>query len=143
VQYENPNPEPRCQRSTFPLYRGFIIGKPAVVLSRTSCNTDFRVPKPRSLANAPPGLHYASGSHAAKVVFGTSRIADPRYQVPAVGNPECRNSDGSDLCHLSLQRSTAQIKSGDRTSRFLTCMRSLRSPTPIRRWAMTNDPPCA
>jgi hypothetical protein len=58
------------------------------------------------------------GPHAATSTSGFrgSRIHDSKSL--AVGNPECRNSEVSDLCHLSLQRSTAQIQSGNRTSRF-------------------------
>jgi hypothetical protein len=121
----------------------FLIGKTTVVLSRTSCNTNLRVPKPRSLANAPPGLHYASGSHAATLVFGTSRIADPRYQSPCRWKPRMSKLRWFGFMPSVPPTIDGSDQIGGSHFAILTCMRSLHSPTPIRRWAMTNDPPCA
>jgi hypothetical protein len=60
-----------------------------------------------------------SGAHAATSASGFrgSRARDSK--VPAAGNPECRDPDAPDSCHLSALGSTVPIKSGDRTSRSL------------------------
>jgi hypothetical protein len=58
-----------------------LLATPSLYLSNP------RVPKRRFHLNAPPVLHYASGSHAATLAFGTSRIADPRYQSPCRWKP--------------------------------------------------------
>jgi hypothetical protein len=89
-----------------------------------------RVPKRRSHLNAPPVLHYIYGVPHCHVTSGfrPSRVRDSK--VPAAGNPECRNPDAPDSCHLSALRSTVPIKSGDRTSRSLraydSCTRQFR-----------------
>jgi hypothetical protein len=71
-----------------------LIGKMAVVLPHTSCNTNLRVSKPRSLTNAPPGLHYASRVPHCHV--GLRDFADRGSTIPKslpLETPECRNSD--------------------------------------------------
>jgi hypothetical protein len=71
-----------------------------------------------SYANTPPRLHYTLGPHAATSTSGFrgSRVHDPKSL--ALGNPECRDSDTPDPCHLSTLRSTVLIESGNCPSRF-------------------------
>jgi hypothetical protein len=81
-----------------------------------------------------PRCHVTSG-------FRESRVLDAKF--PAAGNHECRNSDALDPCHLSLQQSTAPIKSGDRTSRFRrACVSYTRQPRLAdMRWQMILSAP--
>jgi hypothetical protein len=71
------------------------------------------------------------GSHSAPSPSGLLGSRNPRLQVLAAGNPECRIPDAPDSCHLSLQGLTAPIKSGGRPSRFrracVSCTRQPRS----------------
>jgi hypothetical protein len=63
-------------------------------------------------------LHYTRGPHTATSTSGVrgSRIHDSKSL--ALGNPECRDPDTPDSCHLSPFGSTVSISSGNRPSRF-------------------------
>ena len=80
----------------------------------------FQNPEPRgtdSRSNATwtilsSGPHFATSPSG----FHGSWILDTKFL--AARNPERRNPDSSDSCHLSCQRSTAPTESGNRYSRF-------------------------
>jgi hypothetical protein len=63
-------------------------------------------------------LYCTLGPHATTSTSGVrgSRIHDSKSL--ALGNPECRDSDTPDSCHLSTLGSTVSINSGNRPSRF-------------------------
>jgi hypothetical protein len=96
-----------------PSTRKIVIRDLASHKTLTSPNTEPRSPMYRFLIryhlDSPffqaPLCHVTSG-------FRGSRILDTKF--PAVGNPERRNPDSSDSCHLSFQRSTAPMKSRNR-----------------------------
>jgi hypothetical protein len=75
-----------------------------------------RVPNRRSIDFMPPVLHLICGVPLCHVTSGFrgSRVRDSK--VPAAENPECRDPDAPDSCHLSTLGSTVSINSGDRTS---------------------------
>jgi hypothetical protein len=92
--------------------RGFVT-RNAEPLYFKSPSTEMPIPD-----MGPPVLHSLPGPTLPRHV-GNSWIADSRGQVPhLLENPECRNSEVSDLRHLSPFKSTALTKSGDHTSRF-------------------------
>jgi hypothetical protein len=96
-------PNPDGQRVNLFLRRGFPIGKSAVVLPHTSCNTKPRVPKPRVNATCLP---LSLGDLPCHVLFGISPIAKPKgkflwWQKPR--NAELRYA-GSDATCPSVDR---------------------------------------
>ena len=64
---------------------------------------------------------------------------NPRLQVLAAGNPECRIPDAPDSCHLSLQGFDGPDQIGRSPFAISTCMCFLHSPTPIPRYPMTTN----
>jgi hypothetical protein len=113
-----PNADGQLVNTPVP-FGDFPIGKSEHPMSRFTCTTNSRTPN--SEATCPPLVPGVPHCH---VLFGTSRIADPRYkflrgQKPR--NAEPRNPEVRLLGiarHLSLSRSTVPVKSGNRRSRF-------------------------
>ena len=109
---------PGSQQSTLSRIGDFPIGKSAMVMlwftytaKRRTSNSDDTC--------TPPDLMVPLCHVTPPLV--RSGIAESQFQLSGsfvFENPEYRNPDSPDSCHLSLSRSTAPINWGNRDSRF-------------------------
>jgi hypothetical protein len=110
-----------------------VKGQPRVISTRSvSLGLSIpRVSKLRCHASAPPGLHYASGVPLCHVLFGTSRIAEYSTPSPLLLNPRMSNPRYSRFVPPVPLGIDGPDQIGGSHFADSTCMRSLRSPTPI------------